>query len=187
MNHDKEEDHWMNQKRKLKRKQMWRVIRQICRCERCEDADEANYNICISYQSQNHSWYQCPGKTALTPTQAPTATSTMWLQLVSYHDTFWLLHIHESMQCTAELPKCAGHALRCCWHTFVYPHKLQNHNITAVFDVQRPFRAKQLKVWSENHISSSVFSRSTSVSCKSVQILEKKTYFCPFRAKSFKF
>ena len=53
MNHDKEEDDYRKQKRQLKRKQMWRVIRQICRCERCEDADGASYNIFISYQAQN--------------------------------------------------------------------------------------------------------------------------------------
>ena len=29
---------------------------------------------------------------------------------------------------------------------FVYQHTLQNHNITAVLDIQRPLRARQLKV-----------------------------------------
>ena len=88
-----------------------------------------------------------PWNTVLTPAQAPTATTIVSLEPAPHHDTFWLLHIHESMQCTAKLPYCAVHALRCCWHMFVYPHKLQSHKITTVLDIQRAFRARQLKVW----------------------------------------
>ena len=97
------------------------------------------------------------------------------------------------------------------WHTFVYPHKLQNHN------AQRPFRAKQLKVWYENRIfpqfltfnvrfvrqGSNIGKRSTfpqfltfdvhfvRKGCdrlfKIVNLLSVFDFRRPFRAKGFKF
>ena len=41
--------------------------------------------------------------TVLTPAQAPTATAIVSLEPAPHHDTFWLLDIHGSMQCTAKL------------------------------------------------------------------------------------
>ena len=155
---------------------MWKVRR--CRWSKLQ-------HIHLISITESHS-YQCPRKTALTPTQAPTATSTMWLQLASYHDTFWLLHIHGSMQCTAELPQCAGHALRCCWHTFVYPHQLQNHKITAIFDVQRPFRTKDFPVLLR---STTKLAQSTSkyyfVLQSSHTVIPSTTSYCKARTKYF--
>ena len=55
MNHDKEEDDWMNQKRKLKRKQMWRVIKadlQMWTVRRCRRSKLQHIHLISITESQ---------------------------------------------------------------------------------------------------------------------------------------
>ena len=161
---------WLNEpKRKLKRKQMWRVIRQICRCERCEDADEANYNLCISYQSQNHHWYQCPRKTSTDSNSGSdrnvnnvTPTSFIpWHFLIASHTRVNAMLSRATIMRRACIKMLLAHI---CLPT--QTPKSQNYNsfgcptsisrkavesliwksyFSSAFDVRRLFRAKRLK------------------------------------------